>query len=89
VALAGTDGYGVIHATGAGEVTWHDLAVETLRLAGLTGVPVHPTTSVGTPQKVRRPAYSILSRRRLRELGVDIMRPWHEALAEYVASLPG
>jgi dTDP-4-dehydrorhamnose reductase len=86
VALAGTDGYGVIHATGIGEVSWHDFAEETLRLAGLASVPVHPSSSAAAIKKVRRPAYSILAHHRLKELGVLVMRPWQEALAEYVAS---
>ena len=44
VALAATDGYGVVHATGVGEVSWHGFATETLRLAGLADVPVHEAT---------------------------------------------
>jgi dTDP-4-dehydrorhamnose reductase len=87
VALATTDGYGVIHATGLGEVSWHGFAVETLRLAGITDVPVHETTSEGVSGKARRPAYSILGQRRLKQLGVLTMRPWREALSDYVASL--
>jgi dTDP-4-dehydrorhamnose reductase len=87
VALSRTDGYGVIHATGVGAVSWHDFAEETLRLAGITDVPVHPSTSAGAAQKVRRPAYSILAHRRLEELGILVMRPWQEALADYVGSL--
>jgi hypothetical protein len=38
-------------------------------------------------RKVRRPAYSILAHHRLQELDIMVMRPWREALAEYVASL--
>ena len=87
VALADTDGYGVIHATGVGEVSWHDFAAETLRLAGMDDVPVHPATSATMVRKVKRPAYSILAHDRLETLGVLNMRPWQEALAEYVGSL--
>jgi dTDP-4-dehydrorhamnose reductase len=87
VALAGTDGYGVVHATGVGEVSWHAFAKETLRLAGLSGVPIHEATTTTMVRKVRRPSYSILAHRRLEELDIMIMRPWQEALAEYVASL--
>jgi dTDP-4-dehydrorhamnose reductase len=87
VALSATDGYGVVHATGVGEVSWHAFAVETLRLAGLADVPVEPTTSEVGGGGIKRPAYSILAHTRLGELGVDVMRPWQEALADYVASL--
>jgi dTDP-4-dehydrorhamnose reductase len=87
VALAATDGYGIVHATGVGEVSWHAFAKETLRLAGLSGVAVHEATTTTMVRKVRRPAYSILAHRRLQEFDIVVMRPWQEALAEYVASL--
>ena len=57
-------------------------------LAGLAEVPVQASTSEGPAGGgIKRPAYSILAHRRLEELGVNVMRPWSEALAEYVASL--
>lgn len=87
VALSATNGYGIVHATGVGEVSWHAFATETLRLAGLSEVPIHKATATTMERKVRRPAYSILAHRRLQELDIMIMRPWQEALAEYVASL--
>ena len=67
-----------------GEVSWHALAKETLRLAGLSRVPVHEATTTMV-RKVRRPPYSILAHRRLQALDIMVMRPWQEALAEYVA----
>ena len=84
VALTATNGYGIVHATGVGEVSWH--AKETLRLASLSGVPVHEATTTMV-RKVRRPTYSIPAHRRLQEVGIMIMRPRQKALAEYVASL--
>jgi dTDP-4-dehydrorhamnose reductase len=85
VALAATNAYGIIHATGVGEVSWHAFATETLRLAGLSRVPVHEATATTMVRKVRRPPYSILAHRRLQELDIMVMRPWQDALAEYVA----
>jgi dTDP-4-dehydrorhamnose reductase len=87
LALAATDDYGIVHATGVGEVSWHAFANETLRLAGLSSVPIHEATATSMARKVRRPPYSILAHRRLRELDIMVMRPWQEALADYVASL--
>ena len=75
---------GVVHAAGAGETSWHGLAVETLRLAGLENVPVRPETAATMVRPVRRPARSPLARVRLASLGLDRMRPWQEALAEHV-----
>jgi dTDP-4-dehydrorhamnose reductase len=87
VALSATNAYGIVHATGVGEVSWHAFAKETLRLAGISGVPVHEATTATMVRKVRRPAYSILAHRRLLELDIVVMRPWQEALAEYISSL--
>ena len=87
VALADTNRYGIVHATGLGEVSWHAFAAETLRLAGVSGVPIHEATATTMVRKVRRPAYSILAHHRLQELDIVVIRPWQEALAEYVASL--
>lgn len=87
VALASTEGYGVVHATGVGQVSWHAFATETLRLAGLSDVPIHKTTSTTMKKKVQRPAFSILAHRRLTELGINAMRPWQESLADYVRLL--
>jgi dTDP-4-dehydrorhamnose reductase len=87
VALSATNAFGVIHATGVGEVSWHAFAKETLRLAGISGAPIHEATTATMVRKVRRPAHSILAHRRLQELDIMVMRPWQEALAEYVASL--
>jgi dTDP-4-dehydrorhamnose reductase len=87
VALSATKAYGVVHATGVGEVSWHAFAKETLRMAGVSGVPIHEATTATMVRKVRRPAYSILAHRRLLELDIMVMRPWQEALNEYIASL--
>jgi dTDP-4-dehydrorhamnose reductase len=87
VALTATNGYGIVHATGVGKVSWHAFATETLRLAGLSGIPIHKATTATMVRKVRRPSYSILAHRRLKELDIMVMRPWQEALAEYVAPL--
>lgn len=87
VALCATQAYGIVHATGVGEVSWHAFASETLRLAGVTGIPIREATTATMVRKVRRPAYSILAHRRLHELDIVVMRPWQEALAEYIASL--
>lgn len=88
VALAATEAYGTVHATGVGEVSWHGFAAEILRLSGLASVPIHEATAATMVRKVQRPAYSILAHRRLRELGIVVMRPWQEALADYVGLLP-
>ncbi len=84
VRLVDTSSYGIIHATGGGAVSWHGFAEETLRLAGLESVPVHPASAATMVRTFRRPAQSILAHGRLMALGIDVMR----SMAGSAAGLP-
>lgn len=83
--LITTEYYGTFHITNKGTCSWYDFAVEILRQAGLN-TPVIPITSDQYPQKARRPRYSVLDNYHLRLLGADDMRPWQEALTDYLKS---
>jgi len=65
-----------------------EFAREIFRLSGqspdLTGV-----TAVEYGARARRPAYSVLAHRRLAGLGEDDLRPWQEALADYLRERAG
>lgn len=78
-----TEHYGIFHITNRGSCSWYEFAVEILRLAGIK-TPVIPITSDQYPQKARRPRYSVLDNYHLRLLGLDDMRPWQEALRDYL-----
>jgi len=82
--LIETEAYGTYHATNDGACTWYEFAREVFRLAGLS-VDVQPVSSAAYGAPARRPPYSVLENRALRALGIDRMRPWQAALAEYVA----
>jgi dTDP-4-dehydrorhamnose reductase len=81
--LIETNQYGTYHTTNDGGCSWYEFALEIFRLAGLTP-EVTPITSDEFNAPARRPAYSVLENRALRQLGIDHMRDWHEALAEYI-----
>ena len=81
--LISTGYYGVFHITNRGFCSWYEFAAEILRLAGLK-TPVLPITSAEYPQEARRPRYSVLDNYHLRLLGIDDMRPWQEALKDYL-----
>lgn len=76
---------GVFHVVNEGSCTWYEFACEAVRLAGLD-VPVEPVPQAAYPTKARRPANSALSTAKLARAGVSL-RPWQDALAEYVAHL--
>ncbi|MBA7677013.1 dTDP-4-dehydrorhamnose reductase [subsurface metagenome] len=83
--LISTEYYGIFHITNKGTCSWCEFTKEILRLAGLK-TPVTPITSDEYPQKAKRPSYSVLDNYYLRLLGRGDMRPWQEALEDYMIS---
>jgi dTDP-4-dehydrorhamnose reductase len=81
--LMTTDYYGIFHVTNRGSCSWYEFTKEILKLAGIK-TPVVPITSDQYPQKARRPRYSVLDNYHLRLRGMDDMRPWQEALYDYM-----
>ncbi len=84
-ALTATGHYGIYHLTNAGFCSRYEFATEIVRLAGLTA-PVTPILSAEWPRPSRPPLHAILANTAGAALGIT-MRPWGEALAEYVAWL--
>ena len=82
-ALMDRDAVGLFHLTNGGECSWHEFARATVELAGID-VEVEPTVSTQQPRRARRPPYSALTSERLAAAGVPPMRPWREALADYL-----
>ena len=76
---------GVYHAVNAGSCSWYGFAQEILGQAGLDRRIV-PIRSTDLARPARRPANSVLDCSKLAALGVRL-RPWREALAEYLRSL--
>jgi dTDP-4-dehydrorhamnose reductase len=72
---------GVFHATGTGDCSWYELAVEIMDRAGLR-CRVVPATSERMARPARRPAYSVLGTERAP--GV-VLPPWREGLTAYLA----
>jgi len=70
---------GIYHLTNRGSASWFDLAGEIFRIAGNT-VRLVPVPSTRFPRKALRPAKAILHNTRLPQL-----RPWQEALAEFLS----
>jgi len=83
--LITTDRYGLYHATNAGSTTWCGFATEIFRQAGLT-VVVTPITTAQFGAKAPRPAYSVLDSSKLAAATGHSIRPWQDALADYLRS---
>lgn len=76
---------GIVNAVNAGQATWYDLACAVVELAGIEGVEVVPCASDRYPMKAQRPAYSVLDCSRLTRVTGHAMRPWRDALRDYLA----
>jgi len=82
-AVIETEQYGLYHATSQGDCTWYEFAAEIFRQSGVSpNLGRAKTGDFG--EKATRPAYSVLENRALQEMGMDVMRPWQEALGAYL-----
>jgi dTDP-4-dehydrorhamnose reductase len=74
---------GLYHATNAGSCSWFEFARAIFELGGLR-TPLFPTSVKEFAAPVKRPFYSVLDNAALRAVGLDRMRPWQEALTDYM-----
>jgi len=80
---------GLYHLAGAGSCSRYELALETLRLGGVTvpgDLAVEPVESASFPTKAVRPLAAVLDCRKAAELGVRLPA-WQDGLARFVAEL--
>ena len=75
---------GVVHLTNSGECSWLEFTQAILQNAGLD-IPVEAVSTVVAPGGVNRPLNGVLARRRADELGLAALRPWRQALDDYMA----
>ena len=86
--LAAMEQYGIYHCTGAGECSWYDFASKIVEYAGIPAA-ITPCTTEEYPTPAKRPAYSSLDNRMLRNTVGDEMRDWQDALKCYLEHLEG
>jgi dTDP-4-dehydrorhamnose reductase len=82
-----SDVHGVVHLTNSGACSWHEFTQAIMENAGLD-VPVEAVETVIAPGGVDRPLNGVLARPRADELGLAPLRPWREALDDYMARAP-
>ncbi|HEV7957459.1 MAG TPA: dTDP-4-dehydrorhamnose reductase [Marisediminicola sp.] len=74
--------FGIYHATNSGQASWHEFAQAVFRNAGLDPARVQATDSSAFARPAPRPAYSVLGHGAWRDIGLEPLRDWNEALAE-------
>jgi dTDP-4-dehydrorhamnose reductase len=81
--LAANPPGGIYHLTNAGACSWFQFASRIFALCGLTP-DLAPTTSAAYAAPAPRPPYSVLANTRAAGLGLPPLRPWAEALEDYL-----
>ena len=81
--LAKAGATGTVHVTNRGVTNWYEFSRELLAVAGRDDVIVEPTTMAQTTRVAKRPHYSALSDKSLRDYGI-VMPHWRESLPEYL-----
>jgi dTDP-4-dehydrorhamnose reductase len=81
--LAANPPGGIYHLTNAGACSWFEFAQRVFSLCGLAP-KLERTSSAAYGAPARRPANSVLVNARAARLGLLPLRPWSEALADYL-----
>jgi dTDP-4-dehydrorhamnose reductase len=74
---------GVHHIAGAGHCSWHELAVEVFRRAGVD-MRVRVLTTAEMPRPAPRPAWSVLGSERPDPI---VLPAWEDGVAAYLAQV--
>lgn len=74
---------GLLHLTAAGACSWHEFTAAIMQEAGID-IPVRATATEIPPGGTDRPLNGVLARPRADSLGLTPLRPWREALADYM-----
>jgi len=77
---------GIIHATGAGDCTWYELA-SAIVSAMERQTPVYPITTAEAGRRAARPGYSVLANCVLKQSGITLPH-WRDSLVQFVKNTP-
>lgn len=75
---------GTYHGTNAGEASWYQAVQLTASLLGAEATLVQPVSAATFPRPAVRPTRTVLGHQHWGDLGMSGLRPWDEALSQYV-----
>ncbi|MGO9954549.1 MAG: dTDP-4-dehydrorhamnose reductase [Solirubrobacteraceae bacterium] len=75
---------GLLHLTNAGATSWHEFTESIMELAGVD-VPVTAVSTTRAAGSAARPLNGVLRSAVVDRAGLAPLRPWREALADYMA----
>jgi dTDP-4-dehydrorhamnose reductase len=82
--LVKTGWYGTYHMANPGCCSRFEYAQKIVELAGIPSCPIEPVSSDAFPLPAPRPRMEAIRNYVLQLLGLNWMRPWEEALADYI-----
>jgi len=74
---------GLLHLTASGACSWFEFTEAIMELAGID-VPIEPVQTTIAPGSPDRPLNGVLARPRTDALGLAELRPWRDALSDYM-----
>lgn len=86
--LIGSEKYGIYHASNSGSCSWFEFAKAIFADSGYT-TQVEPCTTDEFPRPAPRPRHSVMDHQSIRANNFTDLRPWREALAEFIESIKG
>ncbi len=87
VALIQSDGQGIFNVVNEEVCTWYTFAQAILKASGLEEVRIIPISSEELGRRAPRPSYSVLGTKKMKEKTGMSLRPWSEALKDYLSGL--
>lgn len=86
ICLVENKGKGIFHIANSGQASWCEFAAEAVRQANISCKVQGISTSEWGQNIARRPPYSVLNCERYRQITGVSIRPWPQALREYIFS---
>ena len=77
---------GIFHVANSDPCTWYGFGQAILKLSGVNQVRVIPISSKELGRPAARPSYSVLNCQKLKKETGLTMRPWSEALKDYLSA---
>jgi dTDP-4-dehydrorhamnose reductase len=86
--LIASEKYGIYHASNTGSCSWFEFAKAIFVESGYT-TQVEPCTTDEFPRPAPRPKHSVMDHLSIRANNFTDLRPWREALSEFIESIKG
>jgi dTDP-4-dehydrorhamnose reductase len=75
---------GTFHISCEGATTWYEFAKTIFRVAGYFDISLEPCSITDIPRPAKRPRNVVLSKEKLKSIGLPKLPPWQEALAQFI-----